>query len=88
MSRSVINDETLDGLADTVSALDGGPKKMTLTEMKERIARLGGGGEDEATQSVFVAFARMDGYEVADEKSVLDVGIEKLSQLLGEDVAA
>lgn len=48
----------------------------------------GGGGEDEATQGVFAAFARMDGYTEADAKDVLDVGIEKMSQLLGENIAA
>ena len=47
------------------------------------------GGDDEKTLSVFSTFARMDDFTtVSDESDSFDIAITKLSQLLGEDVAA
>ena len=47
------------------------------------------GGEDEKTQTVFREFAKMDGFtEESVESDSFDIAITKLSQLLGEDVAA
>lgn len=47
------------------------------------------GGEDEKTRAVFSTFARMDDFTtVSDESDSFDIAITKLSQLLGEDVAA
>ena len=47
------------------------------------------GGDDEKMRAVFSTFARMDDFTtVSDESDSFDVAITKLSQLLGEDVAA
>ena len=47
------------------------------------------GGDDEKTLAVFSTFARMDDFTtVSDESDSFDIAITKLSQLLGEDVAA
>ena len=47
------------------------------------------GGDDEKTRAVFSTFARMDDFTtVSDESDSFDIAITKLSQLLGEDVAA
>lgn len=47
------------------------------------------GGDDEKMRAVFSTFARMDDFTtVSDESDSFDIAITKLSQLLGEDVAA
>jgi hypothetical protein len=46
-------------------------------------------GDDEKMRAVFITFARMDDFTtVSDESDSFDIAITKLSQLLGEDVAA
>ena len=71
--------------------LPGPTGKLKNTKLDQSIQIVLGekGGDDEKTRAVFSTFARMDDFTtVSDESDSFDIAITKLSQLLGEDVAA
>ena len=81
-----------DGSVET--SADGGVAKLDnfFTESNSLLVgtiKANAGGDDEKTRAVFSTFARMDDFTtVSDESDSFDIAITKLSQLLGENVAA
>lgn len=66
-----------------------GKLKNTKLDQAVQIVLGETGGEDEKTQTVFRAFAKMDGFtDKSVESDSFDIAITKLSQLLGEDITA
>ena len=93
LRKKKIDKLTVTGMSKEVTA-NGGVAKLDdfFTDSNSlliRTIKANAGGEDEKAQNVFSAFARMDDFtDKSVESDSFDIAITKLSQLLGEDVAA
>ena len=93
LRKKKIDKLTVTGMSKEVTA-DGGVAKLDdfFTESNSLLIgtiKANAWGDDEKMRAVFITFARMDDFTtVSDESDSFDIAITKLSQLLGEDVAA
>lgn len=93
LRKKKIDKLTVTGMSKEVTT-DGGVAKLddfftNSNSLLTATIKANAVGDDEKTQAVFSTFARMDDFTTtSDESDSFDIAITKLSQLLGEDVAA